>query len=338
MKNKIYLAKNGNIFRVCTPSGKTNRMNKFLEAIEVRGLSKQTIRAYGYDLVFLCRWLQKSKVNWKNFTQKDLLKYINFQRLMNSKPKSINRRLTTCELFYKFCFNKVVKEAVGVNKASPFYKGRGLDRHLGIFKMGKSSNVKLKVKVPNPLVEILTPKDIEVFLEGMHRYRDLAIVYLMLLCGFRFSEILSIKIPNIDWDQSLIKVTGKGNKERVMPIPDMLKTIIKKYLTLERPKESNGTLFVILQGLNKGSPMTNSGLRSLFRYRRKTSGLTKANPHKFRHTFGSRMAAENVGLPILQKMMGHADISTTLQYIHLSSQDVTKEFQKAMVEIQKDYV
>ena len=83
--------------------------------------------------------------------------------------------------------------------------------------------------------------------------------------------------------------------------------------------------------------MTAAGLRNLFRYRRKKTGIQKANPHRFRHTFGSRMAAENVSLPVLQRLMGHADLATTLHYIHLSTTELAGEFQRAMTKIQEEY-
>lgn len=339
MRTQIHLKSQNGSFRIYTSKGNKNRMNQFLEAMEVRGLSLQTIRAYGYDLVFFLRWLQSTKIQWKYFTQKNLLSFIKYQRTINAKPKSINRRLTTCELYYKFCFNGPIKESIGVNKASPFYKGRGRDRHLGIFHISKPNKVKLKVKVPQPIVEILRPNDIDLFFKNINCYRNLAIFYFMLMCGLRFSEVLTMKNKNIDWGSSIIKIIGKGNKERMMPIPHLLIEILKKYMALEISEFSNAEfLFLNLKGKVRGQPMTKSGLRSLFRYRRAKTGVLIANPHRFRHTFGSRMAAENVSLPVLQRMMGHADITTTLQYIHLSTHDLAKEFHRATLEIEKDYV
>ena len=189
MKQNIFLKSQNGTFRICTEKGTRNRMNQFLEAMEVRGLSIQSIRAYGYDLVFFQRWLKSTTIQWKNFNQKNLVSFIKFQRFQNAKPASINRRLTTCELYYKFCFNGPIKESTGVNKASPFYKGRGRDRHLGIFHISKPKQVKLKVKVPKPYMEILKPNEIESFFKEISCYRNLAIFYFMLMCGLRFSVI-----------------------------------------------------------------------------------------------------------------------------------------------------
>jgi integrase len=83
--------------------------------------------------------------------------------------------------------------------------------------------------------------------------------------------------------------------------------------------------------------MTPAGLRSLFRQRRRQPTLRIANPHRFRHTFGTDMARAGVGLPILQRMMGHADMKTTLQYIELSMVDVADEYQRALAIIEGRY-
>jgi len=314
------------------------RHNRFLASQEVRGLSIHSVRSYGYDLLYLWRWIRGKKKIWKHFNQRNLLEYIAFQQTNHAKPKSINRRLTTCEQFYRFCYNAEPKDCAGVNQSTPFYKGRGRDRNLGLFHISRPKKIKLRIKVPRTLTEILDPREVGVFLATITRYRDLSIVYFMLYCGLRFSEVLSLKTKDIGLNELILKVHGKGNKERLLPMPNMLAELLKKYLLLERPDGRPAEpLFVILQGKGRGRQMTNAGLRSLFRYRRKITGLGKANPHRFRHTFATRMAAENVGLPILQRLLGHADVSTTQQYINLSTNDLTKEFQRAMAEIEKDY-
>ncbi|MCK4602027.1 MAG: tyrosine-type recombinase/integrase, partial [Phycisphaerae bacterium] len=90
-------------------------------------------------------------------------------------------------------------------------------------------------------------------------------------------------------------------------------------------------------GSRRGQPMTRAGLRSLFRHRRLQPAIGNANPHRFRHTFGADMARAGVRLAVLQKMMGHGDAATTLQYINLSMADVAAEFRRAMTEIQRRY-
>ena len=192
------------------------------------------------------------KKSWRRFTQKDLLAFIAFQKSDHSKPKSINRRLSTCESYYKFCYGEGPLESTGVNRAAPFYKGHESSRHLGLFHISKPRRVKLRVKVPQPLIETLSSKEVREFVAGICRYRDLGIVYLMLLCGLRLSEVLWLKIGSVSFEEASIKVYGKGRKERILPLPVELAGILRKYLNLERPRGRDiDPFFVVLQGQKK---------------------------------------------------------------------------------------
>ena len=314
------------------------RVNNFLTAAVTKGLSIQTIRSYGYDLLYLHRWLRLAHKQWKGFSQRDLLLFMAYQKRKDAKPRSINRRLTTAELFYTFCFNSAMRTSQGVNMPSPFYKGRGYDKINGLFYISKPKSKRLRVKVPHRLIEVMTPQEVQQFISGITRYRDLAIISMMLTCGTRFSEVLLLSLDDINFTDRSFKINGKGSKQRLLPLPDQLIELFKKYLRYERPDSSKDqNFFLVLQGPHKGQKMTPAGLRSLFRYRRKKSQIEKANPHKFRHTFGSEMAGANIELPILQRLMGHSNPHTTLQYIHLSNLDVTREFERATNEIAKSH-
>jgi integrase len=106
----------------------------------------------------------------------------------------------------------------------------------------------------------------------------------------------------------------------------------------ERPRRSaSGRLFVILQGKRRGEPMSAAGLRSIFRHRRRRPALSIANAHRFRHTFGADMARAGVRLPVLQRLMGHSDAKTTLQYIRLSMADISAEYQRAIAQLEQRY-
>ena len=312
--------------------------NEYLKIIEVRGLSRCTMRAYAYDLLFIFRWLEKEKKEFKALTQKDLVDFTQYQQKEKSMPRSINRRLTTCEVFYRFCFDKDLPHIKGVSYPNPHYKGPPKDRNFGLFHYKKTNRLKFRVKVPKTLIVPLEIKEINQFLKNVNRYRDISIVALMLLCGLRASETISIRIDDIDLIERRIRIRGKGNKERVLPLPDQIIEMLQKYLTLERPAKCKTDIaFVVLQGKRRCHPMRYSGLRSLFRYKRNKSTVLNANPHRFRHVFGASMARSGVHLPILQKMMGHSDGKSTLQYINLSVEDIAEEYQRAMKKIGKRY-
>jgi len=161
---------------------------------------------------------------------------------------------------------------------------------------------------------------------------------LMLFCGLRSCEVLSLQLPDIDLNDCQLRVKGKGNKERVIPMSSSVVVALRQYLDHERPAWcSHAGCFVVLKGSRRGQAMTPAGLRRLFRYRRKVLGLPSANAHRFRHTFCTNLIRQGVSLPVVQKLMGHSDIELTMTYVHMSLEDVSKEYQQALKVIQGAY-
>jgi site-specific recombinase XerD len=311
--------------------------NRFLTAVTVRGLSRATVRAYGFDLVVLYRWLARSQYSLGSLSGRKLLHYIESQRRDGMQPTTINRRLTTARLLYRFCVGRELDMGRGAMTPAPYFRGRGRDRRLGLHLVPRQRQLKLRVRAPRRIVEPLSTTEVRHFLRTLRRYRDLAIVHLMLLCGLRSAEVLQVQLSDILADDKQLRIRGKGDRERVLPLPPVVARSISDYVRWERRAERTARLFVILQGPRRGAPMTLAGLRSLFRHRRRDHVVARANPHRFRHTFGADMARAGVRLPILQRLMGHADESTTLRYIELSMADIADEYRRATEEIQRRY-
>ena len=313
--------------------------NSFLEAVATRGLAVMTLRAYAFDLVIVLRWLTKTSRVVDELEQADLLTFIRDEQARDSNPRSINRRLTTFEAFFLFVTGHELPRGKGVSVATPDYRGRGYDRYTGAHRIGSAPRRAIRVKTPKHLVEPLRPDQVQAFLETLDRYRDLAMVYLMLFCGLRSHEVLGLCINDIDADNQSLLINGKGNKQRVVPLAPIACTTLGGYLRCERPRHClTERIFVVLRGHRRGSPMTLAGLRSLFRKRRgRLARLRNANPHRFRHTYGTDMARAGIGMPVLQQLMGHSDIETTLRYINLSLADVAEEFQRASARVRERY-
>ena len=311
--------------------------NRFLSALSVRGLSAATSRAYAYDLLTMYRWLVTANLDVYELNQTNLLDFIAYKKSLNAKPKSINRELITIRQFFKFLTGEELAPTAGTIFSGGHYKGRGSDKNLGLHRL-KRRRINLRVKTPQTLIEPLTVEQVCAFLGTLRRYRDIAIVHLMLLCGLRSREVLRLQTYDIDTIDQHVRVSGKGEKQRQLPIPTILLRSIGDYLALERPINcASSNLFVILQGPRRGQAMTPAGLRRLFRYRREHRGIPAANAHRFRHTFGADMARNGVRLPILQRMMGHSNCATTLGYINRSMEDITKEYLRASDAIRKKY-
>lgn len=311
--------------------------NTFLDALALRGLSPFTLRAYAFDLLAFYRWSRGPGRPLAQLTAATLVDFVAEQRRTSAAPRSINRRLSTIRLLYRFHFG----EPIAGNRISlpaPHYKGPGRDHDLGLHVLAKRSRLQLRVKEPRLLIEPLTVEQVRAFFAKLKRYRDLAIVHLMLLCGLRTCEVLRVELRDIDFHDHRLRIRGKGGRERAIPLPPSLEVALQQYLQVERPSRCTlPHVFVILQGRRRGSPMTAAGIRSLFRHRRQVALLASAHAHRFRHTFGTDMARAGVRLPVLQKMMGHADAKTTLQYIQLSMADVAAEYLRAITQLDARY-
>src|SRR5262245_26707010 len=154
----------------------------------------------------------------------------------------------------------------------------------------------------------------------------------MLLQGLRSHEVLDLNRDDLLLPEAQIRVRGKGNKTRFLPLAPEANQLLDHYLRLERPQTATDALFVSLKGPARGARMTPAGLRSLFRYHRRTTGVKMANPHRFRHTFASDMVRAGVSLPALMQLMGHAHIQTTMVYVQITPLEVYQQYARAVAQ------
>lgn len=312
------------------------KANDYFEALEVQGFSPKSIQTYAFVLITFFRWLNERWERFEKFTQKDLQDWLIALNDRQLKAHSINQRLCTVRSFYFFCFGKKLPHAAGVLYQKGYYKSVRVG-HLGLHIPKRKTNLELRVKTPTKIMDPLTPKEIDRFLADINRYRDLGITLTMLLCGLRREEITLLRLEDVNFHQSSLRIRGKGKRERIVPMPFCLMQVMEHYLSMERPTESCDRFFVILQGAKAGSPMTTSGIRSLFRKRRARLGLERARPHQFRHAFASDLARAGVPLTTIQRLLGHADPKTSLIYIELFIEDIKAEYDRAMKKIEARY-
>src|SRR5262249_55806307 len=191
---------------------------------------------------------------------------------------------------------------------------------------------RLRVKVPKRSIVPLSMEEVARFWSSFRTTRDLAIVGLMLLQGLRSAEVLTLNRDDLLLPEGQVRVRGKGNKLRFLSLAPETIQLLDHYMRLERPNPCSAALFVSLKGPARGQRMTAAGLRSLFRYPRRTTGIQLANPHRFRHTFASDMVRAGVSLPALMQLMGHADIETTMLYVQVTPQDVYLQYAQAVAQ------
>jgi integrase/recombinase XerC len=137
-------------------------------------------------------------------------------------------------------------------------------------------------------------------------------------------------LSNVDIGRRQVRVVGKGGRERVVPVDRPFFTELAAYLREERPAGcATPQCFVVLRGPTAGQPMTEAGLRRIFRTHRARSGAVRVRPHRLRHTYGTELAAAGIDLLVLRELMGHASPETTGRYVHLSTRMLAEQYTAA---------
>jgi integrase/recombinase XerD len=302
-------------------------VNEFLDLQHIRGLSPRSVRAYGYDLLHFARWWGRGQSrSLSELNESLLLDYIRYQLDQEPKPtpQTVNHRLIAVRCLYRFHYQAEIPGKDRFRKhlywtRSPLGFGRPRPAAAG-----------LQLKEPQRVVVPLSAEEVAQFWRSFRTSRDLCLVALMLLDGLRSREVLQLQLEDFRFSEAQIRVRGKGNKVRVLPLPQDTMQALQAFLHLERPLTNSPYFFVSLKGPRRGQPMTPAGLRSLFRHHRQTSRVPQANPHRLRHTFGTDMARAGISVPALMHLMGHAHIRTTMLYVQLSPQDVWREYARAV--------
>jgi integrase/recombinase XerD len=323
-------------------------VNEFLGYLTDRHYSPRTVRAYGFDLLAFCRWLLDAGLVVEAVSTEVLLDYLRACRTarLPGRPgnvvslggdrldcyaaSTINHRLAAIGGLFNF---RGMREP---GLANPVPRGReaghvtaeeraGLLGHLARPKRRSA----LRLREPRRLPRVLGRRETTQLLASLRSWRDRAIAGLMLLCGLRAGEVLSLDVGDVDIGARWLRIAGKGGKERRVPLDVDVAGLIQTYLLAERPDTSCSRLFVVAKGPTRGQPLTPAGLRTVFRYHRGKAGVPAGHPHALRHTFGTALAEAGVDLAVMQALLGHTHIDTTARYVHLAPTHVKAEFDAA---------
>ena len=315
------------------PAGRpVDWVSRFLDRECVRLLAGTTLRSYAMDLLHFLRWWDgvhhTEVITESALTTPVLADYVRFQTGQDPRPAaaSVNRRVSVVERALRHEFPEAVSTlAPGL----PHFYWRRSPLGYGRWRPALS---RWRVKEPKRVPAPLSVDQVAQFWSSFHTARDLAVVGLMLLQGLRSKEVIALDCEDVQWAESQIRVHGKGGKIRFLPLACETVQLLDRYLRLERPTACGPALFVSLQGPARGNRITPAGLRSLFRYHRRTSGISGAHPHRFRHTFASDMVRAGISLPALMQLMGHSHISTTMIYVQISPRDVWEQYARAVAQ------
>jgi site-specific recombinase XerD len=336
-------------YRLAGEGSTVEPVNEFLRYLADRNYSPQTIRAYAFDLLHLVRWLAAEQLALDLVDTDVLLRYLsacrttvlphqqggNVYSIRDGRntgyaPRTINRRLAALSALFSF---RCMRDATAVN---PVPRGRearstargeraGLLGHLA----RPSPRSRLRVREPRRLPRGLDPTETASLIASFGSVRDRAIAGLMLFSGLRSCEVLGLEVRDVDIARGWVRVLGKGNKERRVPVDREVASLIQTYLLTERPETDSQALFIVAKGPTRGQPLTPAGLRTIFRYHRARARVPAGHPHALRHTFGTALAEAGVDLAVLQALMGHDHVDSAAAYIHLAPQHVRRAYDAA---------
>lgn len=265
--------------------------------------SQHTIDSYTNDLNKFSSYINKPVAQINKDDIIGILKKLNDENLSNS---SINHFVTVLRSFYKFLvINNIVKENI----------------------MNFISSPKREKHLPKVLSEEEIDKLLNIPLNDAFSYRNKAIIELMYATGLRVSELVNLKVNDIDLNMALLKTLGKGSKERIIPLGDYalnyLKLYINEYRSLLIKKNLNDYLFLN----NHGNKLTRQGLFKMLDKLANEQGIkTEISPHTLRHSFATHLLNGGADLRSIQELLGHSDISTTQIYMHVSNQKLNEDY------------
>lgn len=264
-----------------------------------RGLSAASLKAYRSDLERFGLWLEKSRVRADRARREDLSRYVRELRARGLSSRSAARALSALRGFYGFA---------GV--------------HLG-FQADPTSDL-INPKAGLSLPRALTEKEVEALLDAPDcgrplGVRDRAMLELMYASGLRVSEIVSLPRDRLDVPEGILRVTGKGERERLVPFGKSAGRWLLRYLSEVRPAfDRKGSAHLFLTP--RGTAMTRQRFWQLIEgYGRRAGIRSRLTPHRLRHSFATHLLEHGADLRALQMMLGHADISTTQIYTRVST-------------------
>ncbi|MCL5062241.1 MAG: site-specific tyrosine recombinase XerD [Nitrospiraceae bacterium] len=290
-------------------------LNRFLSYLTVeRGLSKNTVESYHLDLKGFLGHLNRlpnSELRTPNFfTREDIVNYMGKLKDNGRSTASICRLISSIKGLCKFLIvEKIISDDPTETLRTPKQWER-LPKALGMDDIKKLLDIELQ-----PSAFSLQPLFI----------RDSAMVELMYSSGLRVSEIISIKINDLNFEGGFLRVVGKGSKERVVPMNHRAIAKIKRYMLELRPNLLKDRQSPYLFLTNRGTPMTRQRFWQALKKFGDMAGL-ELTPHAIRHTFATHLLEGGADLRSVQKMLGHADISTTQIYTKVTGDRIRKVY------------
>jgi len=283
----------------------TEYLQNFLNHISVeRGLAKNTVISYKRDIFRFLEYLKKHIYRISTVSENIIMDYLWERKLSKKSSATVFREQEAIKSFFKFLFSE------------------------GIIKQNPAAALK-SPKLEKYLPEVLNIDEVDKLLSAPDiqkpdGIRDKAILETLYATGMRVSELTELKNCDLNLDVCFVKCTGKGSKERIVPIGSKAAEAIKKYLDI---RKNSGTDYLFLSRLSK--KLSRISIWSILKKYVKKAGIEKnISPHTLRHSFASHILERGADLRIIQEMLGHSSISTTQIYTHTDRKFLKSQHKK----------
>lgn len=277
-------------------------LTRFLDALWLeRGLSDNTRSAYRNDIVHLQRWLETAQLDTDllHISERDLAAYFAYRSTVGLSPRSTARCLSSLRRFYAYC----LQEKLRVDDPTRLLDAPKIGRHL-----------------PDSLSEhdvekLLAAPDVNSLL-GL---RDRSMLELLYATGLRVSELTGLLYAQLNLRQGILRITGKGNKERLVPMGEEAIHWLTRYLRESRPELLNGQPVEALFVTQRQAAMTRQAFWYLIKRYAVQAGIqADLSPHTLRHAFATHLLNHGADLRVVQMLLGHSNVSTTQIYTHVA--------------------
>jgi integrase/recombinase XerD len=278
-------------------------IDAFIDAIWLEeGLAKNTLLAYRRDLTLFCQWLEGFDRSLNQVAETDLHAFF-ASKHASTRATTANRRLTVFKRYFRWAFREHLIESDPTLRLQP---ARQAMRVPGVLTESQVEDLLLAPGEASPMA-----------------VRDRTMLELMYASGLRVSELVSIKTIHVSLMENVLRIFGKGNKERLVPFGEEASRWVRRYLAEARPlllgQKQSSELFVTHRGARPGSGMSRVMFWMIVKKYALLAGITSPlSPHTLRHAFATHLLNHGADLRSVQLLLGHADISTTTIYTHVA--------------------
>lgn len=281
-------------------------IGQFLDIIWAeRGLSDNSLQSYQHDLLHLQKCLARRDRTLKTASREDLLAVLATEMQHGKSPRSISRYLSAYRQFYRWLVRDGVISSDPVALIESPKTGRGLPKAL----------------TEQQVESLLAAPDIDARLGQ----RDKSMLEMMYATGLRVSELVNLELSNVNLNQGVVRVIGKGRKERLVPIGDAAHESLKLYLSSGRLDLLNGAQSDSVYVTSRKAAMTRQAFWYMVRrYAAQCDIPQKLSPHMLRHSFATHLLNHGADLRVVQLLLGHSDLSTTQIYTHIAREGLKR--------------